>query len=169
MSRRTESSPTSPGSWEITTPPHTVQIAAGDLRSKASAFKGLRCSKDYNYDVLSQATRERLFQNMYNTEIDIVLETPKTLLIGEAKHEESLGADSKRILVHQLIRQYVMAKVLLTTIGCNKNVIPFIVGDCVDKIIKTRQVQFMIAEKWMNGCNVLDWNEVGSLASLKES
>lgn len=139
------------------------EVLFGDLRSKVCDFKGLRCFRDFNYDVSSQSTRERLFQNMYNTEIDIVIETPKRLFIGEAKREESFGADSKRILVHQLIRQYVMARVLLTTVGCDKKVIPFIVGDRADTITKTRQVQFMIAQHWMKGCNVLDWNEIAKL------
>ena len=45
----------------------------------------------------------------WSAAIDIVLETTDRLFIGEAKLESTLGSDSDHVLVHQLIRQYVMA------------------------------------------------------------
>ena len=52
------------------------------------------------------------------------------------------------VLVHQLIRQYVMAKILMDRLESDglakKNVIPFVVGDDVGSLKKRRQVEFMI-------------------------
>ena len=134
----------------------------GSLREKVCNFKGLQCFKEFNYDVSSESTRERLYQNILHTEIDIVIETPNSLFIGEAKHEETFGARSNRILVHQLIRQYVMASVLLKTRESKKQVIPFVVGDDVVDIKKKRQVQFMICQGWMEDRNVMGWKDVAA-------
>lgn len=133
-----------------------------DLRDSVQESKLFRSLKAWNY-VSSHDVSQKLFTNLYNTEIDIVIETPKRLFIGEAKHEMSFDTDSKRVLVHQLIRQYVMAKVLLETLDDKRQVIPFVVGDNVNKLAENHQIQFMIAKKWMNGCNVLDWNKIASL------
>ena len=46
--------------------------------------------------------------SLLGTEVDVVLETPKHLFIGEVKHESTFEADGKLVLVHQLMRQYVM-------------------------------------------------------------
>ena len=132
-----------------------------DIRCRILTSKKFRSLKDDNYALLpSPESNKRLLDNLYNTEIDIVLETPKSLFIGEAKHEATFGADGDLVLVHQLIRQYVMAEVLLKTIGSGKHVIPFVVGDKVDSIKNTHQVRFMIAQGWMKERNVLDWKEV---------
>ena len=133
-----------------------------ELKRDVLAFDGFRELRELNYDVSLEdvKVKEALFRNLYNTEIDIVIETPENLIIGEAKHEMSFGANGDLVLVHQLIRQYVMAKVLLKTIGSGKHVIPFVVGDKVDSIKNTHQVQFMIAQGWMKERNVLDWEEV---------
>ena len=132
------------------------------LRSEVAGFDGFRDLRPHNYDVSSrdESARATLRRNLYNTEIDIVIETPENLFIGEAKHEMSFGTNAGYVLVHQLIRQYVMAKVLVETLDPDKQIIPFVVGNNVDGIRNTNQVQFMIDQGWMKERNVLDWKEV---------
>ena len=105
----------------------------GDLREKIEIFiaeagsekrRPLNDLQDWNYCVSEDAcvpgrngsktpSAESLRSNLLSTEIDIVLETPSHLFIGEAKHESDLDGNSRYVLVHQLIRQYVLAKILL--------------------------------------------------------
>ena len=114
------------------------------IRGKILAFENFRNLKCDNYAVVSLEGAKKLLNNLYNTEIDIVIETPKRLFIGEAKHEADFGSDSRLVLVHQLIRQYVMAQALLETLGCKKQVIPFIVGPDAAKLKEKGQVRFML-------------------------
>ena len=107
-----------------------------------------------------ERAESRLTNNLLGTEIDVVLETPKHLFIGEVKHESTFGADGKLVLVHQLVRQYVTATILLQIAGENKEVIPFVVGDSTDYLKKTSQVRFMISQGWLSQANVLDWGDV---------
>lgn len=134
-----------------------------DIRERVLHFKKFRSLKCDNYRLPSSESEEKLLDNLYNTEIDIVIETPHSLFIGEAKHEASFGADSGLVLVHQLIRQYVMAKSLLKTIGCKRRVVPFVVGDDVDRLKRRQQVRFMIDQRWMKERNVLDWKDVAAV------
>ena len=108
----------------------------------------------------------KLFQNLRNTEVDIVLEDSEYLYIGEAKHEKGFGADGKLILVHQLIRQYVMARILLdmSASTASKRIVPFVGGDDVSKLKKINQVRFMINQGWLQEDNVLSWQEIKDLA-----
>lgn len=156
------------------------KIADGDFaESYTCRFAGLRKSvedftisgspgfqelNDCNYDVSRKDRMAKLRNNLINTEIDIVLESPDHLYIGEAKHEMSFGADGSLILVHQLIRQYVMAKILLDIRGCTRDVVPFVVGDNAERLKKNRQVAFMICQGWMEKDNVLEWDDVKELA-----
>ena len=107
-----------------------------------------------------------MYDNLRNTEIDIVLETPQYLFIGEAKGEMTFGADGGLVLVHQLIRQYVMAVVLvdlLVSKGCpQKKVVPFVVGDAA-KLERARQVKFMRHQGWLEKRNILDWDKIKDL------
>ena len=98
------------------------------LRDEIEDFNGFNDLKDCNYDASKKyPTRiSELSDNLRNTEIDIVLQTPKHLFIGEAKHEEDgFGTDGSYILVHQLIRQYVMAEILVDLTHSDKQVVPF--------------------------------------------
>ena len=106
----------------------------------------------------------KLRNNLVNTEIDIVLESPNSLFIGEAKHEMSFGADGTLVLVHQLIRQYVVARILVDRLECDKEVVPFVVGDDTKQLRKSRQVGFMIRQGWMKERNILEWRDVKDLA-----
>ena len=124
-----------------------------------------RTLKDGNYDVSNLSGEKGLFQNLRNTEIDIVLESPSLLLIGEAKQESNLGADGSLVLVHQLIRQYVMAKILLHLMESSKIVVPFVVvdKDKRDSVLNTRQVNFMLSQGWLKRENVLTWDDIRGL------
>lgn len=111
-----------------------------------------------------------LYRNVRNTEVDIVLETPDRIFIGEAKYESGLGADGSLVLVHQLIRQYVTARILVHLTGGKKTVVPFVVTEAkkLESIQNTAQVKFMKAEKknkevWLPANNVLSWGEVNDI------
>ena len=135
-----------------------------DLRKEIENFGQHQELKSSNYEV-SCETLDKFSRNLINTEIDIVLESPGHLFIGEAKHEMGFGGDSSLILVHQLIRQYVMAKLLVDRIESKKKVIPFVIGDSVAELKRTFQVSFMIHRGWMEEQNVLAWKDVGDLDS----
>ena len=106
---------------------------------------------------------EALYKNLRNTEIDIVLETRERLYIGEAKDESGFGANGNLVLAHQLIRQYVMAKILLELKGGSQSkVVPFIVRN-EPKGKNPAQIQFMKSRGWLKEGNILTWKEVEKL------
>ena len=121
-----------------------------DLRRQIENFRTeagtLDVTKCWNYDVSKDDRVRKLGSNRVGTEIDVVLETQTRLYIGEAKHQSNLGGNEKYVLVHQLIRQYVMAEILVDRIaefdGCTKKkVIPFFVNQC-----------------WLKKENILSWD-----------
>ena len=63
-------------------------------------------------------------------------------------------------IVHQLIRQYVMARILVDLVGCRKTVVPFIVGG--NK--RQQQVRFMLDQGWMKNTSLLSWSDVRALS-----
>ena len=91
-----------------------------------SQERNLRKLQHGNYDV-SREGATRLGSNLVHTEIDIVLQLQNYLFIGEAKFEEDLGTNGNHVLVHQLIRQYVMARILLDRVGVEKKIVPFVI------------------------------------------
>ena len=142
------------------------------LRGKIEAFKGSGESEELrfrelqkgNYDVSTEDGPSKLASNLRNTEIDIVLESPTHLFIGEAKHLSTFGASGRDVLTHQLIRQYVMAKILLKLPGNKeKEVVPFVVGDSRAYLKKMLQVQFMLKHEGMREENVLEWSQIEAL------
>jgi hypothetical protein len=135
------------------------------LRRDVENFGDFQDLRAHNYDVSTDERTINIVNNFANTEIDVVLETPKYLFIGEAKHVVSFGANSDHVLVHQLIRQYVMATILIEFTGKKKKVIPFVICDKVDSTMKTTQVRFMIDRGWLKEDNVLGWGEVNPSAS----
>lgn len=137
-----------------------------------SSTNGFKALKSHNYDPWEsnesgKSGQEILFDNLMHTEIDIVIATPKFLLIGEAKHESNLSASSKNVLVHQLIRQYVMATILVglsphgkTATGQCKKVIPFLVVDNVEAALRSNQVRYMQCTKRLKSERVLCWETI---------
>ena len=134
------------------------------LRADVEAFGEFKVLKPENYDASTEDEKANLVNNLLNTEVDVVLETPNRLFIGEAKHEMSFSANGNLILVHQLIRQYVMATILveISNNRPRKRVVLFVVGDNVDNLNKTSQVRFMISQGWLRKETVLSWGEIKS-------
>ena len=116
-------------------------------------FQGLQ---EHNY---AMGDIDGLYNNLYNTEIDIVVQTDQCLFVGEAKVEAKLSARSNLVLAHQLIRQFVMANVLTDLCDSSRQVVPFVVG--VDP--NQQQVKFMIRQGWLKEENVLLWEDVKEL------
>ena len=137
-----------------------------DLRECIGKFEGLRQPEPFNYDG-SPENKKRLYNNLKNTEIDIILQTPRHLFIGEAKDQSGFGADGSLILVHQLIRQYVMASILVDCLGSEKKVVPFIVGN-PERIKRSAQVEFMIRQRWLDETNILSWDCIKRIRAKAE-
>ena len=148
-----------------------------DLRRRIKEFnscqpsnRGLRLPNPWNYDVCAEGGVEKLYNNLRNTEIDIVLESPNHLFIGEAKGETTLRGNGDLVLVHQLIRQYVVAKILVDHRVAEgypeKRIISFVVGHKtrLPSLKNTAQVKFMIDEGWLKEKNILSWNQIKELA-----
>ncbi len=128
--------------------------------------------KPYHYALPESTYQSKLYNNLTSTEVDVVLETSDYLLIGECKHESDLGVNPDYILVHQVIRQYVMARILANYISLSaevdvkeKEVIPFIVGDGdkLGSIRNSTQIRFMTEVGWLREGNILDWNQVSDI------
>ena len=150
-------------------------IEAFGINTKDSSMLG--CA---NYDVQENDRVKNLYSNLIHTEIDIVLKTPGHLFIGEAKGETTFRPEKKYVLMHQLIRQYVMATILICCLNSNKKVVPFVVGDDRDNLTEThtnqkhiQQVNFMIQQHnsgrnpgdWLKAENVLSWDYIEELAA----
>ncbi len=138
-------------------------------------------SKNINPQNYSAAPerKEKLFSNMRRTEVDIVLTTDKRVYIGEAKYESRFDSDGDNVLVHQLIRQYVVARVMVEIHPewKGKEIIPFIVCetgtkkrifdslDSPNQNGRFLQVRFMIEEmKVLKPGNILTWKDIKDIA-----
>ncbi len=132
-----------------------------DLRKQVENFQGFTRLKPHNY-IASADTERALANNILNTEVDIVLESSSHLFIGEAKHESGLGANGGDVLVHQLVRQYVMAKILLQLTKSQRKIVPFVVSSATN-LLRTDQVQFMLKQGWLREENVLTWGDIEAL------
>ena len=159
------------------------QSLFGGLRGEIEAFiaearfarrRPLNDLKDWNYRVSDDIfapgrngtktpSSEALKSNLRSTEIDIVLETPSHLFIGEAKDVSRLDAKSSYVLVHQLIRQYVLAKMLLTILGKHREIVQFVVGTKVENLKKNEQVLFVEKQGWLKENNILSWDCVKAI------
>lgn len=150
---------------------NSYRYCFGELGENVCEWPGLNCpdakmnygtSEDYR-NSKDQDLRQLLYSNLVNTELDIVFETADHLFIGEAKHESNFGTDGNLVLVHQLIRQYVTAKLLIEVQRDNgestKEVIPFLVVDDVEWAKRTKQVKFMQSRKWLCEKNIVAWPE----------
>ena len=143
-----------------------------DLRKKVEGFIDPRRFhlklKDHHYSPSGKEGATLLGNNLIYTEIDVVLETPSNLFIGEAKDESGFDAKSRYVLVHQLIREFVMANILVkqrVSEGCvpKKTVIPFVVRNEL-KGREQAQVEFMVKQDWLPKGNILGWEDIENLA-----
>ena len=146
-----------------------------DLRDKIIEFPGFNPLQPRNYNAEGQNAK-KLADHFKNTEFDIVLETSEHLFIGEAKDESSFGTDGKLVLVHQLIRQYVIAQILMDLVAETdkrplKSIVPFVIaprGKKLDSLERTAQIRFMThypkeEEPCLKKSNILSWKELTSL------
>ncbi len=137
------------------------------LRDKIEQFEGpprFEPLKAHNYRADDIDQKKSLYNSLLNAEIDIVLETPNHLYIGEAKDESGFHASSKLVLVHQLIRQYVLAKTLPSHIS-KKQVVPFIVRPRKDHGGDEKaQVEFMKKHYRLTDANILTWDDIDRIA-----
>ena len=133
--------------------------------------KDSKLSSD-SYTVQTEKQKKYLYNNLIYTETDIVINTPEHLFIGEAKHEtREFNTDGKN-LMHQLIREYVMATILIHCLEPIKKVVPFVIGDNIAQLKKSypqqqhiHQLDFMINQRklnrspgnWLKEENVLSW------------
>lgn len=138
------------------------------LRQQVEGSGVFQSLKAHNY-LAEDECKEKLYNNLRNTEVDIVLQTATHLCIGEAKLTQRFGANSTHVLVHQLIRQYVMAKILVELTGCKRKIVPFVVGDCREGLMKDGQVQFMIKAEYLHSRNVLSWSDLSKILATVEN
>jgi hypothetical protein len=143
-----------------------------DLRELVKNFRSEKAPHKFNAPAprnysASVEYQNELFDNLRSTEIDIVIDSKNHLFIGEAKHESPLGTNGTYVLVHQLIRQYVIATILVDILQLEKKVVPFLVGDKdkLSSLKNTVQVKFMIEQGWLKEENVLSWCEIEGLAN----
>ncbi len=140
-----------------------------DLRDEIVKFQGdssktFRSLQPHNYRVDGENAK-KLLDHFKNTEFDIVLETSEHLFIGEAKDESGFGTDGNLVLVHQLIRQYVIAQILARLVAEDrderpKSIVPFVVapeGKKLASLRNTAQIKFMIDQKYLKESNILSW------------
>ena len=147
-----------------------------DLRRRIEDSAHFRDLGTNNYKIASDDQRAQLITNLANTEIDIVVASPERLYIGEAKFMSGFHASGKLVLVHQLVRQYVMANVLVDVVNSDRKVVPFVVTeatakrsgsktDADDQVPRSHQVRFLIDQNWMSAGNCLTWDDLTRLAS----
>lgn len=142
------------------------------LRKDLQDF-GEATPNDINYCPDAPKGEGRLRKNILNTEIDVVLETSRHVFIGEAKDESPLGRGPKYVLMHQLIRQYVTARILIDVICSrdtskpNKQIVPFIVANekKLGSVRSDPQVQFMVHRGWLKEGNILSWGDIDAIRS----
>ena len=147
-----------------------LQALVQSFRSEKHPYYFALDWRTHHYDVSTDETKAALCENVSNTEIDVVLETPTHLFIGEAKHESGYGSNSKYMLVHQLIRQYVTARILSIHVSSTmdypqKQVVVFLIGDetKLGSIKNTVQVKFILDQSWLHEDNILSWQDIEKL------
>lgn len=143
----------------------TFKDLGNNIRTKEYRNKLLQNPQkniDHCYNPKTKRARENFFNNLIGTEIDIVLQTPSHLFIGEAKYLEGFSANSDLVLVHQLIRQFVMAKTVLhLTESSEMHLVQFIVGMKCD--VAYGQVNFMEECHELQRNNILTWEQLSEI------
>ena len=133
-----------------------------DLRSEIVHIEEFKQLKPHNYRVDSPERRSEFTENLLNTEIDIVIQSPSNIYIGEAKVESDFDSKSEYVLVHQLVRQYVMAKILAELTDPKRDVVPFVV--CENENTRRKaQVRFMQRYGGLRRENVLIWRDIDDI------
>ena len=144
-----------------------------DLQGKVFEFKGFDhkyLKRDKNYNLKENSGQ--LLTNVHNTELDVLIADDYNVYVGEAKGEMRPNASAtERMLVHQLVRGYVVVKTWIEYRGLKRpdgnamSVVPFIVAKDEDfaSLMGNNQVQFMIKRCWLKAEHVLDWGKIKEL------
>ena len=148
-----------------------------DLQGKVFEFKGFDhkyLKRDKNYNLKENSGQ--LLTNVHNTELDVLIADDYNVYVGEAKGEMRPNASAtERMLVHQLVRGYVVVKTLIEyrrlkrPDGTPMLVVPFIVakGGEINSLMRNNQVRFMIDKlHWLKEEHVLDWDKIKELRNL---
>lgn len=77
----------------------------------------------------SAEDENKIFNELRNTEIDVVIFTDSRIYIGEAKLKEKLGTNGRNILAHQVIRQRTMVETLKALTRDPREISSFIICD----------------------------------------
>ena len=136
------------------------------LRNKIVCFGEFQELEDENYAIKKDEYNKTFVNNILNTEIDIVIQSKCCLYLGEAKKECAFSADSRNVLVHQLVRQRVLGTLLLNTLNSNLKLKQFVVMNNEPKEgRRPKQLQFAINQKWIKKTNILTWDGLASIAN----
>ncbi|AFI88866.1 hypothetical protein [Pectobacterium parmentieri] len=127
--------------------------------------KYLRVEKSVNYSLERENAPLSLFHNIRNTEIDIVIETRRKLYIGEVKDSQKFGANGNLFLPHQLLRQYVTARILVDELGKDLDIVPFIISNNKETE-KSGQIKLMNKLNYLNMKNVFTWSDIDNCKCL---
>lgn len=109
----------------------------------------------------SSSDRDKIFNELRNTEIDVTIFHREKIYVGEAKRKEKLGFNGRNILAHQLVRQRVMVKVLQALTGDRRELVQFIICDRsrVKSIYRMEQLKVVEALD-SNKPRVVCWQDV---------
>lgn len=121
----------------------------------------LEIEREKNNYTVNRETLGDFLKNLYYTEIDIVIRIENFLLIGEVKHTQTFGSKSEHVLVHQLVRQYVMASILTKELSERDNtaytVVPFIIANNIER---NGQVRLLESLGWLHRDNIIPWESI---------
>jgi hypothetical protein len=112
--------------------------------------------------------RDKLFNELRNTEVDVALFTDNKIYLGEAKRKEKLGSNGRNILAHQFLRQRVMVEVWKALNNDKRDLVSFIICDRT-KMKSIRRMEQVKALQFFDGRrpSVISWQDV--LENIQQS
>lgn len=123
-------------------------------------------SSTVNYNPSEESSKTILYHHIHGSETDVVLEAPGYLFVGEAKYGGTFHDYGNKVLVHQMIRQYVIASIILKVLKMDTvAIVPFFVGsdDDVEQLKNKGQINFMVKQGWIYRQNILSWGDIERL------
>lgn len=129
---------------------------------------GFKLHKPVNYNVSEEAGITKLYHHLHGAEVDVVLQTPGHVFVGEAKYKGGFNDYGNAVLRHQLVRLYVVSSMLLEILAEDRGkeevaIVPFVVSDEPEKLERSQQAQFMIHKGWLSPKNVMGWESISRL------
>ncbi len=137
-----------------------------------SIRKAVQCTRLHMRDIFyTDSDRDKLFNELRNTEIDIAVFSRQRIYLGEAKRKEKLGFNGRNILAHQFIRQRIMIEILKALTGDQREVVSFIICDR-SRIRSLSRMEQVKALTFFDGRRplVLSWqNVLGQIRDVPEA